>query len=288
MSAPPSHVIRPPHGGSFPVTDVGPDLGGPEATTPLVLVPGIGGPRDTYHHQVAAFRDRRRVIATNLNATRGKGMSALDSAARDVLAAMDALAIERADVLGASFGSVVTARVAMLAPERVRRMVWVAPPVVRHGPWRSIFGPGWLVGGALLRYSPARYHAPVARFVSERRMYTPEPELSPRELELLAQRVSDTQWAPFFERLVELRGWDWQRLPSPIAHPVLVMQGRSERALTPPEVFAAWEQLSGREVAVTPGHHMPYLSYPDEFNRSLGDFLDAPAEAPDHKAFNRN
>ena len=161
----PHQVISPPHGGSFPVTDVGPDSA--SGATPLVLVPGIGGPRDTYHHQVEAFRKDRRVLASNLNAVRGKGMSALESSARDVLAAMDALGIARADLLGSSFGSVVAANVALLAPERVARLVWVAPPVVTHGPWRSIFGPGWLFGGALLKYAPARYHPHVAHFVAK-------------------------------------------------------------------------------------------------------------------------
>lgn len=274
-TAAPQRVLNPPHGGAFAVTDVGPTAT-PGRELPLVLVPGIGGPRDTYHHQIAAFREHRRVVATNLNPARGKGLSAIASAARDVIAAMDALAIERADLLGASFGSVVVASVAMLAPERVARLVWVAPPVVRHGPWRSSFGPGWLFGGALLRYAPPRYQAPVARFLSERRMYSPEPELSPHELELLAGRVSDTQLAPFFERLIELRGWDWRRLPAPILRPLLVIQGRSEHGLTPPDVLGAWERASGRAVAITPGHHMPYLSYPLEFNETLRAFLDDP------------
>jgi len=266
--------VRPPHGGAFPVTDVGPDAPAPGTHPfPLVLVPGIGGPRDTYHHQLAAFRGDRRVLATNLNAVRGKGMSAIESAARDVLAAMDVLGVERADLLGASFGSVVAASVALLAPPRVAHLVWVAPPVVHHAPWRSIFGPGWLFGGALLRYSPPRFHGPVAQFLFDRQIYSPEPDLSPHELQLLAKRVSDTQFAPFFERLVELRGWDWRQLPAPIPHPLLVMQGRREHALTPPDVIAALERLSGRPVAITPGHHMPYLSFPEEFNQVLREFL---------------
>jgi pimeloyl-ACP methyl ester carboxylesterase len=265
-------VVTPPHGGSFPVTDVGPECS--EAPrTPLVLVPGVGGPRDTYHHQIAEFRKDRRVVATNLNATRARGLGAIDSAARDVLAAMDVLGVDQADVLGCSFGTAAVTRLAEIAPRRVRRMVWVAPPVVWHAPWRAIFGPGWLFGGAMLRYAPPRYHGSVARFLYDRRIYTPEPELSVRELELLAKRVSDTQMVPFVNRVLDLRGWDWRELAAP-AHPVLVMQGERERAVTPDDVFAAWERLSGRKVVVTPGHHMPYLSYPAEFNAPLREFLD--------------
>jgi pimeloyl-ACP methyl ester carboxylesterase len=271
------HIVSPPHGGSFPVTDIGPER--ESEALPLVLVPGVGGPRDTYHHQIEEFRRDRRVVATNLNAVRARATTAIDSAARDVLAAMDALGIERADILGSSFGSTAVARLSQLAPGRVGRMVWVAPPVVRHAPWRRIFGPGWLFGGALLRYSPPRYHAPVARFVFERRIYSPEPELSAYELELLAKRVSDTQLGPFVGRILDLKDWDWRKQPGDVRHPLLVMQGRREHALTPPDILAAWEQAGGRAVTVTPGHHMPYLSFPLEFNAALRSFLDEPQSA---------
>jgi pimeloyl-ACP methyl ester carboxylesterase len=187
---------------------------------------------------------------------------------------MDALEVERADVLGSSFGSTAVARLGQLAPGRVARMIWVAPPVVRHAPWRRIFGPGWLIGGALLRYSPERYHAPVARFVFDRQIYSPEPELSVHELELLAKRVSDTQMGPFFSRILDLKDWDWDKLAGEVRHPVLVMQGRREHAVTPPAIVAAWEKAGGRAVTVTPGHHMPYLSFPVEFNLALRAFLD--------------
>ena len=262
-------IVTPPHGGSFPVTDVGPRDRG----RPLVLVPGVGGPRDMYHHQVAEFSRDRRVVATNLNGTIARGRTTIDSAARDVLAAMDALGIEQADVLGCSFGTTAVARLAQIAPERVARMVWVAPAVVRHGPWRRMFGPGWLFGGAMMKYAPPRYHADVARFIHARGMYGPEPELTPHELELMAKRVSDVQIAPFFLRIMDLRGWDWAGLE--VTHPLLVMQGKREHALTPPGVIGAWERLSGRPVVVTPGHHMPYLSFPSEFNAALRGFLDA-------------
>jgi len=263
-------VVRPPHGGSFPVTDQQPESAG--LHRPLVFVPGVGGPRDMYHHQISEFGRDRRVVATNLNATIARGASPSESAARDVLAAMDALGIEQADVLGASFGTTAVTRLAALAPGRVARMVWVAPPVVRHGPWRRMFGPGWLVGGAMMKYAPPDYHGQVARFIHERGMYGPEPELGAHELELMAKRVSDVQVLPFVSRVLDLRDWDWRTLA--IAHPVLVMQGGREHAVTPPDVIAAWQRLSGRDVVITPGHHMPYLSYPGEFNAALRAYLD--------------
>jgi len=267
-------VVHPPHGGKIPLTVLAPEA--PSTRTPLVLVPGVGGPRDTYHHQMQAFGADRMVVATNLNAVSAPRVGPIGSAAQDVLCVLDELGIARCDLMGASFGSTIVARVAALAPERVRRLLWIAPPVVRHGPWRRSFGPGWLVGGALLKYAPPSQRGPVARFVASRRMYTVEPDLDEIELERLAGRISDTQFRPFFSRLAALHSWDWRRFDAPHPHPLLVVQGAQEHAMTPPDMVRAWERASGRPVAVVPGYHMPYLSYPEPFNAVVREFLDAP------------
>lgn len=245
------------------------------ARVPLVLVPGVGGPRETFYHQVEAFSADRDVIGTTLNPAQAHGLEPIDSAARDILAVLDALGLEQVDVLGHSFGSCAVARLAELAPGRIRRQVWVAPPVVHHAAWRAAFGPGWLVGGAMMKFSPERYRADVVRMIAERRVYSPEPDLSEQELRLLAGRVSDTELAPFFRRVSGLRDWDWRRLTAPSPRPALVVQGQREHAVTPRDVQRAWEKLSGRKIALISGTHMPYLSFPVEFNRIVAEWLDA-------------
>ena len=251
----------------------------PSGLPPLVLVPGVGGPRETFYHQVEAFSADRDVVATSLNATQAEGLEPIDSAARDVLAVLDTLGLERVDMLGASFGACATARLAELLPARIRRQVWVAPPVVHHGPWRKAFGPGWLIGGAMMKYSPPRYRGEVVRLLATHRAYSPEPDLSELELNLLAGRVTDTELAPFFRRVSGLRDWDWRRLDAPSPRPALVIQGARENAVTPLDVRRAWEQLSGRPVALTGGTHMPYLSFPADFNRLVHEWLAEPDDA---------
>lgn len=266
--------VTPRHGGTVEVAIR--RARAPSALTPLVLVPGVGGPRETFYHQVEAFSADRDVIATSLNATQAEGVEPIDSAARDVLAVLDALGLERADVLGASFGSCATARLVEIAPARVRRQVWVAPPVIHHAAWRAAFGPGWLVGGAMMKFSPERYRGEIVKLIVARRAYSPEPDLSELELNLLAGRVTDTELGPFFRRVSGLRDWDWRRLVAPSPRPALVVQGAREHAVTPLDVRRAWEQLSGRPVAVTGGTHMPYLSFPVDFNRLVHEWLAAP------------
>ena len=268
-----TRVIAMPSGGAFEVEVV--HARRPGGHPPLILVPGIGGPRGTFHHQVRAFSEHRDVVATNLNPAQAPAVEPVDSSSRDLLGVLDALGIERADLLGASFGSCVVAHTATRAPERVRRQVWVAPPVVHHGPWRAAFGPGWLFGGALMKFAPTSARGDVARMLAERRIYSVEPDLNHEELLLLAGRVHDTELAPFFRRLAGLRDWDWRRLPEPAPRPTLVVQGERENAVTPPDVIRAWERLSERSVAIIPGTHMPYLSFPHEFNFAVEGFLTA-------------
>ena len=272
-------VVTPPHGGSFEVARARARQA--KGHVPLLLVPGIGGPRGAFHHQLRTLTEERDVVATSLNPAQAPGLKSIPSSARDVLHVLDALAIERADLLGASYGSCVTACLSELAPERVRRQLWVAPPVVRHAPWRAAFGPGWLLGGALMKFAPVRYRDDIVRWLAERRIYSVEPDLPEEELLRLAGRVSDTELAPFFRRFADLRAWDWKERSRAVTRPLLVIQGRKEHTVTPPDVRQAWEHASGRPIALIDGTHMPYLSYPQQFNDAVQGFLEIEERALD-------
>jgi len=73
---------------------------------------------------------RFRVVAID---SRGHGRSARPAAytlqdhVNDVLGVMDALGLERADVIGSSMGSYIAQGVAASAPDRVRRLVLITP-----------------------------------------------------------------------------------------------------------------------------------------------------------------
>lgn len=100
--------------------------------TPLVLVHGFGGSRHDWDPVTAALPDDLPLIAYD---QRGFGDSHGEAGAPfshsdDLLALLDALELERADLCGLSLGGGTVLNFALNHPERVRRLVLVSPLMV--------------------------------------------------------------------------------------------------------------------------------------------------------------
>ena len=94
---------------------------------PVILAHGFLMDADMFVHQVAALRDRYRVITWD---ERGFGRTEYDGepftywdSAADCLGLLDHLGIDRAVVGGMSQGGFLSLRVALTAPERVRALI---------------------------------------------------------------------------------------------------------------------------------------------------------------------
>jgi len=103
---------------------------GEHAGTPLVLVMGVGGScRGWLPFQVPAFSKQRRVIIYDHRGVAaseddGTAFTVADLAA-DLRGLLDALDVERADVLGAFLGGMVAQQLGLEHPERVGRLALV-------------------------------------------------------------------------------------------------------------------------------------------------------------------
>lgn len=96
---------------------------------PLLLLHGFTGSVDTWTPHLSAFGERHRVIAVDLV---GHGESdapheidryGMERCNQDLVAVMERLGIERADVLGYSMGGRVALQLAVAHPERIRSLV---------------------------------------------------------------------------------------------------------------------------------------------------------------------
>jgi 3-oxoadipate enol-lactonase len=106
--------------GSISGADAAPTTGG--AGLPILLVHGINMSRDVWTEVADILSGTRRVISFDL---RGHGKSAkqgpftANDYADDALAVLDARGVERAHIVGTSFGGSTAACLAVKAPERV-------------------------------------------------------------------------------------------------------------------------------------------------------------------------
>jgi pimeloyl-ACP methyl ester carboxylesterase len=100
---------------------------------PVLFLHGFGGNSSHWAAQLDHLRPSRRAIAMDL---RGHGRSerpadrdfSVEAQADDVLAALDALEIERAVLAGHSLGGAIAIAAAGKAPERVAGLFLVAAP----------------------------------------------------------------------------------------------------------------------------------------------------------------
>lgn len=109
------------------------DTGSKDASlTPVIMIHGFGSSLETWEAWAASLDDNRRIIRFDLP---GSGLSDPDATEnytdartmRLLLSLMDALGLERADIIGNSIGGRIAWRFAAQHPDRVRKLVLVSP-----------------------------------------------------------------------------------------------------------------------------------------------------------------
>lgn len=97
--------------------------------TPLVLVPGIQGRWEWMLPAIHALERRHHVLTFSLTDASGRGF--FDQWHRRIDAALDAARLQRAALVGVSFGGVIAAAYAARSPQRVTHLVLVSTPSPR-------------------------------------------------------------------------------------------------------------------------------------------------------------
>jgi pimeloyl-ACP methyl ester carboxylesterase len=233
---------------------------------PLLYLHGAG----TYgwmpvHDRLA--RSRRVLLPVHPGFGVSEGFEAIESMedlvfhTADVL---DALGLQRVDVVGLSLGGWLAAELALRHPARVGRLVLVDAPGVRVPgvPMADVFMASPPKARALLFHDPA---SPVATAIL--------PDAPPPErLEAVLrgrEAAARLLWNPahHYRKLTE-RLW---RIPAP----TLVVWGADDR-LIPPAYGEAWARgiPGARLVTIERSGHLPPLEQPERFAEVVLGFLD--------------
>jgi pimeloyl-ACP methyl ester carboxylesterase len=247
---------------------------------PVLMLHGLGGTKASFLPTVGALAPQGlRMIAADLP---GFGDSAKPIGARydpkffsqSVVALMDGLGLEKADIIGHSLGGRVTLEVLMHAPERFGRAVLMTPSLawLRERPWAPFLR---LVRPELGLLQPA------PRAVVERVVKQLIPGGGSRYAaagidEFLRAYMSPRGRAAFYAaaRTIYLEKPErfWERLQA-LEPPALFVWGRRD-----PLVPAAFERHvrdavpQAQHVTLNCGH-IPQIERPNELHRAIGRFL---------------
>jgi len=176
--------------------------------------------------------------------------------AGDVVALLDHLKIDRADVLGHSMGGAVALELAVSHPERVRRVVPISISVRPDGMHEDLADQSrWATSGRLP--TPDDF----AEFRAEYERLSPHPEHFDEFLATLSASNAD------------LQGWSDEQLASIKAPTLLVLGDRDFTTVAHGEVMR--ELIPGSQLAVLPDTtHMRVTRRPDLLLPLLAGFLD--------------
>ncbi len=200
-----------------------------------------------------------------------------DSQARRMAQFMDAVSIDSADVIGTSHGGAVAMTLAAHTPERVRRLVLVAPA----NPWSKIGS----VLAAIIATRVGRYlflrlasrwnEAAKARMV---RMYGDPSRMPPDSFPTYSAAVAIPGTLEQVARMMLSWRHDLSALKRSlprISHlPTLLVWGTRDRIVDPRSAARLQAAFSNAKLVMIEGAgHLPYEEAPEEFNRILLEFL---------------
>jgi len=251
------------------------------AGRPLLMVHGLLGYSFSWRFNYEALGQVREVVAPDLLGTgfsdRSRDLDcSAEACARRMLLLMDRVGAERFDLVGTSHGGGVAVMMAALAPERVRKLILVAPvnPWSRHGLWitRVLATP---VARAIFRTAAPAFSGTKRLWLS--RMYGDPKRIAPGTLEGYMQPLLIEGTWDYGLSVVANWHADLTKLamayPS-IRHQTLLLWGDRDPAVFASSAKDVQRAISGAKLELFTGvGHLPYEEVPEQFNRVLMEFL---------------
>ncbi len=239
---------------------------------PLVLIAGLGGKGTSWQPFLDAATRRFRVLTLdNPGAGRAPplpGPVSIREMAQSVRRTLDRLEIARAHVVGRSMGGMIAQELALLAPERIGRLVLVSTTARPDGHLQAIFRL-WARMAESGLPAEVRHQSSMLWCLGSQSLATN----ARLRAYLGAKRSADRPRDYAFQAHACARHDTLERLPA-LRTRTLVVSGTDDR-LTPPwhaEVLA--KAIRGAELSYIPGAgHLPYLETPELFARVVLGYL---------------
>ena len=241
------------------------------AGTPLVLIHGVGGDASTWDALVPELALRFRLIRPDL---RGHGRSPLltepctaEDLARDVLRVMDTLGVEAAGVVGNSLGGQVAQALALLAPQRVRKLAFISTVAGRTSTERD---------NALKRIEVLKEKGigEIARGNVERWFTDGFRARHPELVEARVKVLLESDPVSYLHAYTVFATADFADQLSRIQAPTLIITGEHDVAATPRMANLMHERIAGSQLHILPNlRHSLLIEAPRQIGALLANFF---------------
>jgi len=237
----------------------------------VVFAHSLGSDHSIWAAQKSALAGRHKVIAYDL---RGHGQTSappgpydFDLLARDAVALLDALQIDKASFVGISLGGMIGQALALAAPERLDKLV-LADTACRYPPAAQAAWP------ERIRQIEAGGLAPLVDATLERWFTAPWRAAHPETVARIGAIIRATPVAGYVGCCHAIAQLDFHaRLPE-IRVPTLVLVGEQDAGTPPAMAREIAAGIPGARLAIIPGAaHLCNIEQAETFNRLLLDFL---------------
>jgi 4,5:9,10-diseco-3-hydroxy-5,9,17-trioxoandrosta-1(10),2-diene-4-oate hydrolase len=256
---------------------------------PMLLIHGLVGSSANWRNNIDALAQHASVYAIDLvNMGKSQRVGGLDvglaATANRIVAVMDALNLEQADIVAHSHGGAVALMLAALHPVRVRRLILFAPA----NPWSCssdlmvrIYSTPW---GGLLAWMLPYLPAPVQR-IALGQMYGG----ADRVLDKCLQEIVETLRSPVTLRhvLCVIRCWcvEMAKLEAALRQieriPTLLVWGDRDYTVSPASAIMLKRKLRGSKlVVVSGGGHSVFEETPHESNQIMLQWIGRDSTTP--------
>lgn len=244
---------------------------------PVVLIPGLEGAREFWRFQMEPLGARYRVLATSLLRRRLDRQSRVADYADGVLRLLDRLGLERAAVVGESFGGLVAQELAIAHPGRVAALV-LCNTLDRAR--RGNLGANWFtlatLAHPLVFLLPEAARRPYLAWVGRQHGFVMDATPGNADLAdyVLVHGLAHGLQGNLDRVLAGLRQRNTGRLAS-IQAPTLFLRGVQDRLITDAAVAELVARIPGATLASIDGGHCCPHTCPEATNRALLGWFDA-------------
>lgn len=255
------------------------DTGPREDPTPIVLLHGMASSLHSYESWQTSLQDQRRVISVDLpgfglTGPSPQGDYRIDAYTRFVLRLLDTLGVKRVVLVGNALGGEVAWQTAVLAPERVRKLVLIDsdgyPPAVLSMPMAfqvaSMRGMRWVSERILPRAMVA---------ISLRSVFGNDEKVTSEKIDRyfeLNLRVGNRR--ALFQRMDQAQFGASSALIRRVQQPTLVMWGERDEMISPDHGSLFCQDIPHCQLVTFAGvGHLPQEEDAERTLRSLRDFL---------------